>query len=379
VSEDQGLPPRVFKGRGATGNLEGRFESRSREAVDDGWGSLEAPAAAPKTTVSADTARSVISYNDSPDIPFDRSINPYRGCEHGCIYCFARPSHAYLGLSPGLDFETKLFAKHDAAALLIQELAKPSYRPAALALGANTDPYQPIERQLKITRSVLQVLHDCRHPVAVITKSALIERDLDLLAAMAAKNLAQVAISVTTLDSELCRRLEPRATAPARRLRTIKTLAGAGVPVTVLYAPVIPALNDAEMEDLLAAVRDAGAQSAGYVLLRLPHELKNLFADWLATHAPLKARHVMSVLTQMREGKAYQAEFDSRMRGKGVFAQLIEQRFKLACQRLVGSPGIASRTLRTAEPMWAVKSVLGWASSAGRPRRRTPSSVQAST
>jgi DNA repair photolyase len=322
------------KGRGALSNPVSRYSATASEAFDDGWAGDGDELPRLRTQVFRDASRSVITYNDSPDIPFDRSINPYRGCEHGCIYCFARPSHAYLGLSPGLDFETKLFAKHDAAALLVQELAKPSYRPAPIALGANTDPYQPIERQLRITRSVLQVLHDCHHPVAVVTKSALIERDIDLLAAMAGKNLAQVAISVTSLDSELCRRLEPRAAAPARRLRTIRTLAEAGVPVTVLYAPVIPALNDAEMEDLLAAVREAGARSAGYVLLRLPHELKDLFADWLATHTPLKARHVMSVLTQMREGKAYQAEFGSRMRGKGVFAQLLHKRFELACQRL---------------------------------------------
>lgn len=332
--DDERRPPTVFKGRGAVGNPQGRYESRRSERIDDGWGSLEEVPESPATVVMADTARSVISYNRSPDIPFDRSINPYRGCEHGCVYCFARPTHAYVGLSPGLDFETKLFAKHDAAEILRWELAKASYRPDVIALGANTDPYQPVERRLNITRGILQVLHDCRHPVAIVTKSSLIERDLDILGPMAERRLAQVAVSVTSLDSELSRRLEPRAVAPARRLRTIKTLTEAGIPVTVLFAPVIPALNDAEIEDILAAVRDAGAVGAGYVLLRLPHELKDIFEQWLQTHVPLKAGHVMSLMAQMREGKAYQAEFGSRMSGKGVFAQLIQKRFQLACQRL---------------------------------------------
>ena len=327
-------PLRPFKGRGAASNRDGRFESRRGEAVDDGWGSLDEPAESPRTQVLPDAARTVISYNDSPDIPFDRSINPYRGCEHGCIYCFARPSHAYLGLSPGLDFETKLFAKFDAAERLSEELAKPSYRPAPIALGANTDPYQPVERGLQITREILQVLHDCHHPVTVVTKSALIERDLDLLAPMAARGLAQVAVSVTSLNHELSRRLEPRATAPARRLRTIRNLSEAGVPVTVLFAPVIPALNDSEMENVLTAVREAGAEAAGYVLLRLPLELAELFEEWLAVHAPLKAAHVMSLVAQTRGGQAYRSDFATRMKGTGVFAELIEKRFRLACKRL---------------------------------------------
>lgn len=327
-------PPRhPLKGRGTSNNVASRFNATATEAVDDGW-EREPEPFKPRTEVFADTARTLISYNDSPDIPFDRSINPYRGCEHGCIYCFARPTHAYLGLSPGMDFETKLFAKHDAAALLIGELGKRGYRPAPIALGANTDPYQPIERRLRITRQILQVLHDCHHPVSIVTKSALIERDIDLLAPMAARRLAQVAISVTTLDHELSRRLEPRATAPARRLRAIRTLSEAGIPVSVLFAPVIPALNEPEMEDVLAAVREAGAEAAAYVLLRLPLELKELFEEWLQQHAPLKAAHVMSLIAQMRGGKAYQSQFGSRMTGQGVFAQLIAQRFRLACKRL---------------------------------------------
>jgi len=333
MADDQARRPP--KGRGTANNRSSRFNAIATEPADDGWGGGdEEDLPKLRTEVFADTSRTIISYNDSPDIPFDRSINPYKGCEHGCSYCFARPTHAYLGLSPGLDFETKLFAKHDAAALLARELGKRGYRPDVIALGANTDPYQPIERRLRITRGILQVLHDCAHPVSIVTKGGLIERDLDLLGPMAARRLAQVAVSLTTLDANLSRRLEPRAASPRRRLRTIRALAEAGVPVTVLFAPVIPALNEPELEAVLTAARDAGARAAGYVLLRLPLEVEEIFRGWLEAHEPLKAAHVMSLLAQMRGGKAYQAEFGSRMSGKGVFAQLIAKRFKLACARL---------------------------------------------
>ena len=323
-----------IKGRGALSNRSSRYCATSVEAVSDGWEDGGEKPGRPRTVVFRDTSRSIITYNKSPDVPFDRSINPFKGCEHACVYCFARPSHAYLGLSPGLDFESKIFAKSDAAELLTRELSAVSYRPAVIALGANTDPYQPVERRLKVTRGILQVLHDCHHPVTVVTKSALVERDADLLAPMARRGLASAAISVTSLDAGLSRRLEPRATAPHRRLRTIKALSEAGIPVTVLFAPVIPALNDSQMEEVLAAARDAGAQTAGYVLLRLPLEVEELFREWLSVHAPLKARHIMSLVRQTRQGKAYQPEFGTRMRGTGVFAQLIGKRFNLACRRL---------------------------------------------
>ena len=325
---------RPSKGRGALSNRASRYSAMAMEAVDDGWPGDGEPPGKLRTVVFRDTSRSIISYNESPDIPFDRSINPFKGCEHACAYCFARPTHAYLGLSPGLDFESKIFAKLDAAALLTKELAKASYSPAVIALGANTDPYQPVERRLRITRGILQVLHDCHHPVAIVTKSALVERDIDLLASMAQRRLAQVAISVTSLDAELSRRLEPRATAPHRRLRAIRTLVDAGIPVTVLFAPVIPALNDSQMEAVLAAVREAGAQAAGYVVLRLPLEVSEIFQEWLNAHAPLQAKHIMSLMRQMHDGQIYQSEFGSRLRGKGIFAELIHQRFKLACERL---------------------------------------------
>ena len=321
------------KGRGAVSNASGRFESRQREAFDDGW---DAPLdeTRPKTEVQADSSRSVLVYNQSPDLPFDRSINPYRGCEHGCIYCFARPTHAYLGLSPGLDFETRLFSKPDAAALLEKALRKPGYRPATLALGVNTDAYQPVERRLGITRSVLGVLQRFRHPLAIVTKSALVERDIDILGEMAQDHLVSVHISVTTLDAELARRLEPRAAAPHRRLQTIERLARAGVPVAVLAAPVIPVLTDPELDAILAAARDAGAQSASYILLRLPLEVSPLFQQWLEAHYPLKAGHVMTRVRDTRGGKDYDSRFGVRMRGSGAFAEIIAQRFALACRKL---------------------------------------------
>jgi DNA repair photolyase len=326
--------PLLFKGRGSASNEVGRFEKLGREVCDDGWGAMDEEAPPLRTEVNIDTTRSIISYNDSPDIPYDRSINAYRGCEHGCVYCYARPSHAYLGLSPGLDFESKLFVKPQAAELLRKELAMPGYRCAPIALGSNTDPYQPIEREYRVTRQILEVLAQCRHPVTIVTKSAMIERDLDILAPMAAQGLIQAAISITTLDRTLARKLEPRAAAPQRRLETIAVLAQAGIPTSVMTAPIIPALNDSEMESILEASKEAGATSAGYVLLRLPLELVGLFEEWLALNAPLKATHVMSLLRQSRGGKAYDSAFGSRMRGNGLFAEMIAQRFRLAVKRL---------------------------------------------
>ena len=325
--------PLLFKGRGAADNAVSRFDHQTREACDDGWGSLDEPLTPLRTEVATDASRSAINYIDSPDLPFDRSINPYRGCEHGCIYCYARPSHAYLGLSPGLDFESRLLAKPDAAQLLRKELAKPGYRCAPIALGMNTDAYQPIEREYRITRSILEVLAETRHPFSLVTKSSLVERDLDLIAPMAAEGLALVFVTLTTLDRTLARRLEPRAAAPERRLETLRRLSAAGIPTGVMTAPVIPALNDHEMERILEAASAAGARHAGYVLLRLPHELVTLFEQWLQLHYPLKATHVMSLIRQSRGGKAYDADFKSRMTGQGLFAEMISKRFHLACQR----------------------------------------------
>jgi len=329
--QDQQLPR---KGRGAVISPDNRYQTHTRDAVDDGWGSLDEPAAPLATTLTADASRSVISYNDSPDVPFDRSINPYRGCEHGCVYCFARPTHAWLGLSPGLDFEARLFYKPDAAALLRGELAARSYRCAPLALGVNTDAYQPAERRLGVTRAVLEVLAEARHPLGVVTKSALVERDLDILAEMATERRAEVAVSITTLDRELARRLEPRAAAPQRRLETIARLSEAGVPVSVLVAPIIPVLTDSELEAILAQAREAGARAAGYVMLRLPHELKDMFRAWLAHHEPLKAEHVMNRVRDLRGGRDNDPAFGRRMRGTGPYAELIAQRFRAAHRRL---------------------------------------------
>src|SRR5690606_20442510 len=332
-------PPLARKGRGAASNAAGRFEPYRHEAEDDGWGAPEEEVPALRTTVHVDAARTIITRNDSPDIPFDRSINPYRGCEHGCVYCYARPSHAYLGLLPGLDFETRLYRKPDAAALLRKELRAPGYRPAPIALGTNTDPYQPIERRERVTRAILEVLAECAHPVTIVTKSARIERDLDLLAPMARRHLVQVYLSVTTLEHELARRLEPRASSPSRRLAAIAALSRAGIPTGVMVAPVIPVLTDGEMEAILAAAREAGASSAGYVLLRLPHEVKDLFKEWLAVHAPLSAERVMARVRETRAGKENDPRFGTRMRGQGVYAQALAQRFRLACRRL----GLARR------------------------------------
>ena len=322
------------KGRGAPSNLEGRYESWAREAVDDGWQREEEESGRLETVVTRETAKSIIARNDSPDIGFDQSINPYRGCEVGCAYCFARPSHAFLGLSPGLDFETRIFAKVNAAVLLREELAAPRYRCSPIAIGANTDAYQPVERELRITRSVIEVLTECEHPFTLVTKSALIERDIDLLAPAAAKRLTRAAVSVTNLDPVLARKLEPRAAAPYRRLKTVRRLAAAGIPVTVMVAPVIPFITDRHIEGILERAREAGATGAWYVLLRLPHEVAPLFKDWLATHYPLKAAHVMSLVRQMRGGKDYDSTFGLRQRGTGTFADLIEKRFEIACERL---------------------------------------------
>jgi len=322
------------KGRAALSNREGRFESLSREAEDDGWGDFDLPVAARRTTVHADASRTVISRNQSPDIPFNQSINPYRGCEHGCIYCYARPTHAYLGLSPGLDFETKLFAKPDAARLLSDEINHADYRCETIAMGTNTDPYQPVERKMKVTRGIIEVLARHRHPLTITTKSGIIERDIDLLADMAADNLVSVYISVTTLNNELARCMEPRAAAPQRRLKTVERLRAAGIPTGVLVAPVIPALNDSELETILQCAAAAGAQSAGYILLRLPGEVSALFQEWLGEQYPLKAAHVMSMVRATRGGRDNDPNFGARMRGQGEVAHLIRQRFNIAVKRL---------------------------------------------
>lgn len=321
-------------GRGARSNRDGRYEPRQHEPDDDGWTTADPIPPKLETIVRHEAAKTIISRNKSPDISFDQSINTYRGCEHGCIYCYARPNHAYVGLSPGLDFESRIFVKTDAAALLETELSAPTYRPRVIVLGGVTDIYQPAERGLGVTRAVLEVLQRFRHPLGMITKSALVTRDIDILGEMAASNLARVAISLTTLDRKLARAMEPRAAAPHRRLDTIRALTQAGVPVTVMTAPIIPALNDREIEHLLDAAYDAGAREAGYVLLRLPLEISDLFQEWLATHYPDRAAHVMSVMRQMRGGKDYDSAWGLRQRGTGPFADLVASRFRKACARL---------------------------------------------
>lgn len=321
------------RGRGARSNVSGRFESSTRHDTDDGWGCLE-DLAPFETTVSLETARSIITENASPDISFDRSINPFRGCEHGCVYCYARPTHARMGLSPGLDFESKLFVKPNAAELLTQELSRPGYSPKVIAMGTNTDPYQPIERDWRITRSILQVLAQTRHPVGIVTKSASILRDLDILAEMAKEGLVKVALSVTTLDGALDRKMEPRASAPAKRLAAIAGLAEAGVPVAAMVAPIVPAINDAEIETILAAAKAAGASEAGYVLLRMPLEIKDLFREWLATEFPDRAKRVIALMRQMRGGKDYDSRWFVRQKGTGPYAAQIAARFNLSLRRL---------------------------------------------
>jgi DNA repair photolyase len=327
------VSPERRRGRGSVSNASGRFEAYVRADVDDGWGSL-AELAPFVTTVRPETARTIITRNSSPDISFDRSINPYRGCEHGCVYCYARPTHTYLGHSAGLDFETQLYVKPDAAKLLERELSNPNYRPRTIALGTNTDPYQPIERGHRITRSVLEVLEQFSHPVGIVTKSALVTRDVDILGRMAARGLAKVAISITTLDRPLARAMEPRAAAPPKRLEAIRLLSAAGVPTAVMAAPIIPALNDPEIEQILEAAKAAGATEAGYVLLRLPLELKTVFREWLAQEFPDRAKRVLRCLQSMHGGRDYTADYGVRQRGSGPYAELIAQRFRLALLRL---------------------------------------------
>jgi DNA repair photolyase len=321
------------RGRGANSNRSGRFERTEvvADCVPEEGSEL---ARSPLTTVAPEATRKIITRNDSPDVPFDRSINPYKGCEHGCIYCFARPTHAYLGLSPGLDFETKIFSKPNAAALLRRELGRPGYAVRAIALGANTDPYQPAERDLEITRAVLEVLSELEHPVSIITKSALVVRDTDILAPMAAKRLAHVYLSITTLDPQLARRMEPRASAPSKRVDAVRELSAAGVPVGVLASPMIPGLNDWELERILEAATAAGATSAGYILVRLPLEVKELFVEWLQEHYPLKAQHVLDLIRDTREGELYRSRFGERMSGSGAYAAMLARRFALARARL---------------------------------------------
>lgn len=339
------IPEKHRRGRGAVSNASGRFESEQRVRIDDGWGANgaggqgnswqetdELPTL--RTTVMADTTKRIITTNDSPDISFSQSINSYRGCEHGCTYCFARPTHAYLGFSPGLDFETKLVAKFDGPKLLEQELRNPRYKCEIIAMGTNTDPYQPIERQHRLTRGILEVMSAFNQPTGIVTKNALVARDVDILASMAERNLATVHLSVTSLDPQLARNMEPRASAPHRKLAAIKALSSAGIPTGVMTAPMIPGLNDAEMEDILAAAWDAGARRAGYTLIRMPYEIKDLFAEWLEAYYPMKAKHVLNLIKETHGGKLYDPRWGARMRGEGHYAELMRTRFRLACRKL---------------------------------------------
>ncbi|RAZ80406.1 radical SAM protein [Mesorhizobium atlanticum] len=321
------------RGRSAGINPSGRFEPVSRHVFDDGWNSLEELPPF-KTEVQVEKPRTIITRNESPDISFDRSINPYRGCEHGCVYCFARPTHSFMGLSPGLDFESKLFAKPDAARMLDRELSKPGYQPRTIAIGTNTDPYQPIEKQYRIMREILEVLEARGHPVGIVTKSALVTRDIDILSRMAERGLAKVALSVTTMDRMLARTMEPRASTPTKRLEAIRQLSDAGIPASVMVAPIIPGLNDPEMERILDSARAAGAREAGYVILRLPLEVAPIFKDWLLRHYPDRYRHVMSLIRSMRDGKDYDSEWGKRMKGAGPYAWQIGRRFEIAAKRL---------------------------------------------
>lgn len=343
----------TFRGRGAGFNPPNRFDVHHRDPFDDGWHGANDAAAEPAvtTSVTVDASRSIIARNQSPDLGFDRSINPYRGCEHGCIYCFARPTHAWLGLSPGLDFETKLFAKPDAAALLRQELARPSYECRPIAMGTNTDPYQPVERERRITRDILKVLSETGHPVAIVTKSALVARDIDILAPMAEKGLCTVGMSVTTLDRDMARSMEPRAATPARRLATIRSLTEAGIPVRAMVAPVVPGITDHELEAILEASWDAGASLASYILLRLPGEVKDLFTDWLDAHHPTKRNKVLNTIRSLRDGKLNNAQWGERMVGKGPFGKTLDIRFATAIRRLgLKREGKALRTDLFAKP-----------------------------
>ncbi len=327
------IPDERRRGRAAALNPSGRFEKQAREGFDDGWQNFEELPPF-KTEVVQEKPRTIITKNDSPDLSFDRSVNPYRGCEHGCIYCFARPSHAYMGLSAGLDFESKLFAKPDAARLLEREISRPGYEARTIAIGTNTDPYQPIEKQWRIMREILEVLDGANHPVAIVTKSALVTRDIDILSRMANRGLAKVALSITTMDRTLARNMEPRASTPTKRLEALKALNEAGIPTSVMVAPVIPGLNDHEIEKILDAARGQGVVEAGYVILRLPLEVSPLFKDWLLRHYPDRYRHVLSLIRSMRDGKDYDAEWGKRMTGTGPYAWSIGRRFELAATRL---------------------------------------------
>ena len=346
MMEQSGMRVRPDRNRGRSAgiNPSGRFEPVSRHVFDDGWNSLEELPPF-KTEVQVEKPRTIITRNESPDISFDRSINPYRGCEHGCVYCFARPTHAFMGLSPGLDFESKLFAKPDAARMLDKELSKPGYQPRTIAIGTNTDPYQPIEKQYRIMREILEVLEARGHPVGIVTKSALVTRDIDILSRMAERGLAKVALSVTTLDRMLARTMEPRASTPTKRLEAIRQLSDAGIPASVMVAPIIPGLTDPEMERILDSARAAGAREAGYVILRLPLEVAPIFKDWLLRHYPDRYRHVMSLIRSMRDGKDYDSEWGKRMKGAGPYAWQIGRRFEIAAKRL--GLNAERRTLRT--------------------------------
>ncbi len=338
--------PTMIKGRGALSNPAGRYDTQSSEFIDDGWGDDPYPDASPRTELFPDKTRNIIARNQSPDVPFDRSINPYKGCEHGCVYCFARPTHAYLDLSAGIDFETKIFYKTDVAARLVEALSRPSYQCATIAMGTNTDPYQPAEKRLRITRTVLTTLLAWRHPVSIVTKGALILRDIDLLGELAAAGLASVMISVTTLDNGLKTTLEPRTAGPAARIKCIRELSAAGIPVGVLMAPVIPGLNDAEIEAICAASAAAGAQSINYVALRLPYDVKELFKQWLDTHVPDKAARVMALVRELHGGREYDAAWVKRQTGSGVLADLLRRRFEIA-RRKVGLTATRQIPLRT--------------------------------
>jgi DNA repair photolyase len=337
------------KGRGAHSNAAGRYEPFARVGFDDGWQQLD-DLPSFKTSVTVDATRTVITRNDSPDISFDRSINPYRGCEHGCVYCFARPTHAFLGLSPGLDFESKLFVKPEAPRLLERELSASGYQPRTIAIGTNTDPYQPIEREYRVMRGILEVLERCGHPVGIVTKSALVLRDLDILARMAKRNLVKVALSVTTLDPKLARVMEPRAATPARRLEALRQLAAAGVPTAVMVAPVIPAINDSEIERILDTAAALGVKGAGYVLLRLPLEVRDIFQEWLLANFPDRHRHVFKLVRDMRGGKDYDATFGQRMTGSGPIAWMIGRRFEAACEKLGLNAGTSKLTTEHFSP-----------------------------
>lgn len=339
MSDNVHPKPVQLKGRAANSNANSRFDTFSRAFFDDGWTESEAAEATPlKTIVALDASKSIINYVQSPDLAFDRTINPYRGCEHGCIYCYARPTHAYLGYSPGLDFESKLVMKPNAVALLKAALTKPDYQCKPIALGMNTDAYQPIEKEHLLTRQIIQTLSEANHPFTLVTKSSMVERDIDLIAPMAKKGLASIHLSVTSLDRQLSRLMEPRAAAPERRLLTLKRLSDAGIPTGVMVAPVIPTLNDHHLEQILSKAKANGATQANYVFIRLPLELTDLFENWLTTHYPLKAKHVMSIIKQSRGGKSYQFAFGKRMRGEGVFADLLAKRFKMSCQKLQLDP-----------------------------------------